>query len=416
MEGTGLEFSLCIADNALVVFVTLLTEDKLLDPFRAIVFTNIRSGAVDILEFLWAYIGETYLGTFWALLAFTILYSLIPRVVVAALKKSRVCCNYQEDGEYLVYVGDRENSAGTEQPTVESVRGPRRFLDGAALYNPSTIEEDLRTEVKKWRLCTMQQVAETKDCMSMTPLCITFLMLGIFIAIGDSYFIDEANGLDNHVGPIHLPIQVLFKIASIRRMISENVCSFMCTKYAIEDQPPKRFQGACRIGLGIFMSIVCSGFSAFVVARKKRIKWKYNPFGKDTTLPMSVFWLVPQMFMLEVVEGLAVDGIESFFDHELPGSMRRCPALFTKVIIGVGVTLSAALSCLALLLGSRLYDSIDRFSVSPSRNFYVTLAVISSLNLVIYVFVARRWISKRTHGSEEGTNATRPFHAETVNS
>ncbi|GAB4843986.1 hypothetical protein Ancab_013950 [Ancistrocladus abbreviatus] len=72
----GLEFSLDIADNALVVFVTFLVLSKHLDPFGAIVFTIIRSGAVGILEFLCAYIGETYLGTFWALLASTILYSL----------------------------------------------------------------------------------------------------------------------------------------------------------------------------------------------------------------------------------------------------------------------------------------------------------------------------------------------------
>ncbi|GAB4843984.1 hypothetical protein Ancab_013948 [Ancistrocladus abbreviatus] len=295
----------------------------------------------------------------------------IPRVVVAALKKSRVCCNYQEDGEYLLYVGDRENSAGTEQPAVESTRGPRRFLNRAALYNPSTTNEDLRTEVKKWRLCTIQQVAETEDCMSLMPLCITFLMLGIFAAIGDSYFIYEVDGLDN----------------------------------------------PCRIGLGMPVSVVCSGFSAFVVARKEKIQPTHNPNGEGMTLPMSVVWLVPQMFMLGVVEGLAVDGVSSFFHHELPGSMRRYAALFTEVIIGVGVTLSAALSCLARLLGSWLYDSIYSSSVSPSRNFYMTLAVVSFLNLVIYVFVASRWITKRTHGrSEEGTNTTRPFQAETVNS
>ncbi|GAB4843982.1 hypothetical protein Ancab_013946, partial [Ancistrocladus abbreviatus] len=294
----GLEFSLYIADNALLVFVTFLVVSKHLDPFEAIVFTIIRSGAVGILEFLWAYIGETYLGTFWALLASTILYSLglgllpvggrqlnpefyfvvflltvgnsgfywsiraekqfiedksaekrerklqvferqrsdqethskklcascygrcpnivkknfkllqkhwvaivgnfvgsfviptifqkncegsgtclfglglnsqfvvsafvlvgslmifclgklfypidegpegslllqIPRVVVAALKKSRVCCNYQEDGDYLVYVGDRENSVGTEQPALESARGPRRYLSSLPIF------------------------------------------------------------------------------------------------------------------------------------------------------------------------------------------------------------------------------------------------------------------------------------------
>ncbi|GAB4843988.1 hypothetical protein Ancab_013952 [Ancistrocladus abbreviatus] len=574
----GLEFSCYIADNALLVFVTFLTDNKHLHPFWAIAFTNIRSGAVGILQFLWAYIGETYLGTFWALLVSTILYSLglgllpvgrpklnpefyfvvflltvgnsgfnwfiraekqfiedkeakkrkrelqvlerqrsdqethskklcascygrcpnivkknfkllqkhwvaivgnfvgsfviptifqkncegsgrclfglglnsqfvvsafvlvgslmifclgklfypidegpegslllqIPRVVVAALKKSRVCCNYQEDGEYLVYLGDRENSAGTEQPAVESTRGSRR----AALYNPSTTNEDLRTEVKKWRLCTIQQVAETEDCMSLMPLCITFLMLGIFAAIGDSYFIYEADGLDKHVGSIQLPIQVLIQIANITSMIlSENICASMCTKYAIRDQPRNRFQGACRIGLGMLVSVVCSGFSAFVVARKEKIQRKHNPNGEDMTLPMSVFWLVPQMFMQGVVQGLAIDGVGSFFHHGLPGSMTRYAVLFTEVIIGVGVTLSAALSCLARLLGSRLYDSIDSSSVSPSRNFYMTLAVVSSLNLVIYVFVARRWISKRTHGrSEEGTNTTRPFQAEIVNS
>ncbi|GAB4843987.1 hypothetical protein Ancab_013951 [Ancistrocladus abbreviatus] len=341
----------------------------------------------------------------------------IPRVVVAALKKSRVCCNYQEDGEYLVYVGDRENSAGTKQPAVECARGPRRFLNRAALYNPSTTNEDLRTEVKKWRLCTIQQVAETEDCMSLMPLCITFLMLGIFATIGDSYFIYEADGLDKHVGSIQLPIQVLIQIANITSMIlSENICASMCTKYAIRDQPRNRFQGACRIGLGMLVSVVCSGFSAFVVARKEKIQRKHNPNGEDMTLPMSVFWLVPQMFMLGVVEGLAVDGVSSFFHHELPGSMRRYAALFTEVIIGVGVTLSAALSCLARLLGSRLYDSIDSSSVSPSRNFYMTLAVVSFLNLVIYVFVASRWITKRTHGLEEGTNAMAPFQAEAVNS
>ncbi|KAL0395262.1 UNVERIFIED_CONTAM: protein NRT1/ PTR FAMILY 5.14 [Sesamum latifolium] len=84
-----------------------------------------------------------------------------------------------------------------------------------------------------------------------------------------------------------------------------------------------------RVGAGMALSPVC-----YIVAWRIE-KYRLHKYV-NLDVSISVFWLIPQFFLLGVMEGLVFDGMEEVFDGHVPESFRIYAPSFTQFALNIG--------------------------------------------------------------------------------
>nr|POE88606.1 protein nrt1/ ptr family 5.5 [Quercus suber] len=112
---------------------------------------------------------------------------------------------------------------------------------------------------------------------------------------------------------------------------------------------------------------------------------------------MSMFWLLPQFLLLGAVDGISNFSIDQFFTNQAPASMSRYLKIFSHGVIGAG-TVGSVLSVYVVGKVSERGGRPSWFqgTLNKSRldNYYWTLTVLSSTNLILYILVASWYIYK----------------------
>ena len=146
-----------------------------------------------------------------------------------------------------------------------------------------------------------------------------------------------------------------------------------------------------RMGVGLFLSIIALA-SAALVEKKRR--------DHSKPLTVSVFWLLPQYFLMGSAEVFTYVGqLEFFYDEATDGTRSISSAIFLSEI-GIGSWLSSAI--VEIIEGTTGGEEKGwlRNDINKSRldYFYWILAGINGVNFLIYLWIARRYKGK---GSEK---------------
>ncbi|KAK2967876.1 hypothetical protein RJ640_029870 [Escallonia rubra] len=152
-----------------------------------------------------------------------------------------------------------------------------------------------------------------------------------------------------------------------------------------------------RMGIGMFLSVIAMVFAA--VVETKRLEISRNMGGPDSqSVPLSIFWLLPQYVLLGISDIFTVVGMQEFFYTEVPIGMRTMGiALYTSVF-GVGSFLSALLiSLVEHFTSSRERHSWFSDDMREARldKYYWLLAFSSALSLVTFTILCR-YYNQRT--------------------
>ncbi|XP_068644933.1 protein NRT1/ PTR FAMILY 5.9-like [Aristolochia californica] len=103
-----------------------------------------------------------------------------------------------------------------------------------------------------------------------------------------------------------------------------------------------------KITIGLFISILCCITAAEVEAHRLKVVEKNNLINYPYDIvPMSIFWLFSQFILLGVIDGLASDGLDDFFDDHVPSIMRIYKHLSSESVFEAGSLLSALLVVIA---------------------------------------------------------------------
>ncbi|KAI7997632.1 Protein NRT1/ PTR FAMILY 5.5 [Camellia lanceoleosa] len=142
--------------------------------------------------------------------------------------------------------------------------------------------------------------------------------------------------------------------------------------------------------------------AASVETRRLSVIRKHGLLDKpDEKIPMSMFWLLPQFLLLGALDGVAENGIMSFFKDQGPPLMRDYFVLFTRGVIGLGMMGNVVfVHVVGKVKPSWLKDTLN---MSRLDKYYWTRAVLSAVNLVVYVLVAKLFSYRRCadDGGEE---------------
>ncbi|XP_017975955.1 PREDICTED: protein NRT1/ PTR FAMILY 5.9 [Theobroma cacao] len=151
-----------------------------------------------------------------------------------------------------------------------------------------------------------------------------------------------------------------------------------------------------RMGVGMFLSIIAMIIAAVVEMKRLEISKKIGVLESET-VPLSIFWLLPQYVLLGISDIFTVVGMQEFFYNEVPVRMRTMGfALYTSVF-GVGSFLSALMiSIIEAFTSSKGRQSwfSDDMREDGLDKYYWLLALASALSLLLYAILCKCYKSR----------------------
>ncbi|KAK9127921.1 hypothetical protein Syun_016718 [Stephania yunnanensis] len=306
---------------------------------------------------------------------------------------------------------------------------PSRFrcLDKAALIAPNEALEE--QEKNRWKLCKVTDVDETKIALRLIPMSMTFIVVGLVTSIANTYFVEQANHMNPKVGKLKVPLPILLWFY----MTATTQSTGLYNKMEEALSSIKKYVPAIGFGVGMFFSILCCITAALVEKRRIGVIKDHDLVHKpDETIPMSMFWLLPQFLFLGALDGLAHTSVSRFFRDQVPASwkqsteaaegsntnnnnqaerneegdplLRSHMMIFTNGVFGAG-KVSAVLSVYLVgyisKKGGKPGWFQDTLNMSRLDYYYWTLAVLSSVGLLLFVVLAARYKYVESAEAEE---------------
>ncbi|GFZ01638.1 peptide transporter 1 [Actinidia rufa] len=296
----------------------------------------------------------------------------ICQVVVASVRKYRV--EVPEDKSLLFETADVEIA----------IKGSRKldhtkdlsFFDKAAVDVPS---DHNRSSINRWRLCSCT-----------IKRAIFFVLQGerMDTRIGNSTF---------HIPPASIgifdPLSILFWVPIYDRIIVPFARKFSGHKSGLTQLQ--------RMGIGLFISIF-SMLSAGILELVRLRLVKKHDYYELKEMPMSIFWQVPQYFLVGCAEVFTFIGQLEFFYEQAPDAMRSLCSALSLTTVALGNYLSSLLVTIVTSISTKngkLGWLPDNLNYGHLDYFFWLLAILSVINLGVFIMVAKWYTYKRPLGT-----------------
>jgi peptide/histidine transporter 3/4 len=307
----------------------------------------------------------------------------ILQVLVAAFKKRRV--KLPENPSDLKQINHDEASA------IGILHRTQGFhcLDKAAVDTGKT---------GAWSSCSITQVEETKIILRMVPIFLSAILGYIPVPLILNFTVQQGNTMDTRLGSIHISPATLFVIPTVFQMVILVVYDRFIVPFL------RRITGYVggvthlqRIAIGFLSATVATGIAALVEIKRKKVAEDNGLMDATSGIPISVFWLTVQFFLLGIVDVTSFVGLLEFFYSEASMGMKSIGSSIFYCILGV----SAWLGSLLIQLANRVTIHSDgtggwldgtNLNRGKLDRFYGLLAVLELVSLFIYVFFARRYV------------------------
>ncbi|XP_071720400.1 protein NRT1/ PTR FAMILY 2.7-like [Rutidosis leptorrhynchoides] len=256
-------------------------------------------------------------------------------VSVAAFRKRKVLLSLKSE-DYL-QVSHGEGIKVDKRTPSNSFK----FLNHAALVTES---DDINSDgsIKKpWNLCTIQQVEDLKSLIRISPLWSTGILLHTPLACQMSLIVLQALTMDRHMGP-HFQISAGTMLVFV--MISTSGSLAIIDRFILPSfqkltkTTPTLLK---RVGTGHVFNVTSMAISAIVESKRLSIAHKHNLNG-NSVVPMSVFWMVPQLVIVGIGEAVFFPAEVSLYYQEFPKSLKSTAAAMVAMLIGIAFYLSSA--------------------------------------------------------------------------
>lgn len=251
-----------------------------------------------------------------------------------------------------------------------------------------------------WRLCSINQVEEVKLLLRLIPIWACCSIFTMVIAQLGTYFTKQGSTMIHSFGPkFHIAPASFQVFTGLTILISiplyERVLIPIARKITGQASGITMLQ---RIGVGLFLASITMVVSGLVEA--KRIETARNNGLVDmpkATVPMNIWWLLPQYMLCGVSDVFTIVGMQQLFYDQMPEEMRSVGAAAYISVIGIGNFMSSgvitAVQGISASRGNKwLVDNLNRAHL---HYFYWILAGLSAMNFCVYLFVAKCFIYKK---------------------
>lgn len=250
----------------------------------------------------------------------------------------------------------------------------------------------------------MTQVEELKGIIRLLPVWATGIIFSSVYAQMGNLFLLQAKYMNARLGhsnftipeaslSIFDTISVIFWVPVYDRFIIPMTRKFTGHKNGLTQLQ--------RIGTGLFISIfamISAGILEIIRLKIVRRRDSYNV----KVAPISIFWQVPQYFIIGCAEVFTNIGQLEFFYEQAPDSMRSLCAALSLTTTALGNYLSSLLVTIVMDISTRngkLGWIPDNLNYGHLHYFFLLLAVLSVLNLGAFILVAKKYTYKRAVGT-----------------
>ncbi|KAF7017912.1 hypothetical protein CFC21_031265 [Triticum aestivum] len=326
----------------------------------------------------------------------------IAQVLVAATRKLSV----PVDGSALYETTERES--GIEGSRKLEHTEQFRFLDKAAVETPA---DRTATAPSAWRLCTVTQVEELKSVVRLLPIWASGIVFAAVYGQMNTVFVFQGNTLDKRMGAhFSIPsaslstfdtLSVIFWVPVYDRLLVPAVRSVT--------GHPRGFTQLQRMGVGLVVSIFSMVAAGVLELFRLRTVARLGLYGEEDIVPISIFWQVPQYFIVGAAEVFVFVGQLDFFYDQAPDAMRSmCMALsLTAVALGsyVSTLLVTVVKKVTTTGGKQGWIPDKNLNVGHLDYFFWLMTVLSVVNFAIYLPIANWYSYKRTAEAEYNPDA-----------
>ncbi|CAL4908210.1 unnamed protein product [Urochloa decumbens] len=324
----------------------------------------------------------------------------LAQVAAAAFKKRKAAV----PDPSLLYQ-DKELDAGISTTGRLLHTDQLKFFDKAAIVTDGDMLPS--GEPNPWRLSTVHRVEELKSIIRILPICAAGIILVTSSSHNHSFAIQQARTLDRDLTP-------RFKIPPASMLIFTNLA--MLLTLAFYDRVlvrvlrrltgrPNGITHLQRTGVGLTIAMLSNAVAAVVERRRRSVAAASGLLDSPkATLPMSVFWLVPQFAIHGVANAFMDVGRMEFLYDQAPESMRSTAAALYWLTFSIGSYLGTLLVTIVHAKtkgsGQWLPDNLNRGKLD---NYYWLVVALEVANLV-YFFVCVKYYTFKpveTVGGEE---------------
>nr|POE83459.1 protein nrt1/ ptr family 5.10 [Quercus suber] len=251
------------------------------------------------------------------------------------------------------------------------------------------------------KVCTVSEVEEAKAVLRLVPIWVTSLGYAIVFAQTSTFFTKQGATLDRTIFPgFEIPAASLQFFISLAIVLFIPVYDriFVPIARAITTKP-FGITMLQRIGIGMLLSVICMVVASLIEIKRLKTAKEYGLVDMpDVTIPMSVWWLLPQYVLSGIAEVFTVVGLQEFFYDQVPIELRSVGLALYLSIFGVGNFLSSFLvSIIEEVTGGDGKDSwfADNLNQAHLDYFYWLLAGLSAVVFAAYLYFAKSYIYNR---------------------
>ncbi|XP_021276465.1 protein NRT1/ PTR FAMILY 6.2-like isoform X4 [Herrania umbratica] len=208
------------------------------------------------------------------------------QVIVAAIKKRKKDVPYNVE---LLY---------EDTPEATRIHHTDQFqlLDKAAIVAEGDFEGNVVSAPNPWKLCSVTRVEEVKMMVGLLPIWATTIIFWTTYAQMITFSVEQASTMERSIGRFQIPAGSLtvFFVAAI--LITLAVYDRLIMPFWKKWKGKPGFTNLQRIAIGLVLSTF--GMAAAALAEKKRLAVARAAGATTATLPISVFLLIPQFFLV----------------------------------------------------------------------------------------------------------------------
>ncbi|KAG9444143.1 hypothetical protein H6P81_015483 [Aristolochia fimbriata] len=272
-----------------------------------------------------------------------------------------------------------------------------KFLDRVVIASNNTHG----SEKSNWSVCTAIQVEDAKTLLQLVPIWASCLIYGVVFAQSSTFFTKQGSTTDRRIGPhFKIPPATLQGLISLSIVLVIPIYDRILVPLARSlTGKPSGITMLQRIGTGMLLSALSMVVAALV--EKKRLSVARDSGLVDDpskTLPMSLWWLVPQYILFGVADVFTMVGLQEFFYDQVPHALRSVGLALYLSIFGIGNLISGSMVSAIDKATKSSHGQSSWFATNLNRAhldyFYWLLAGLSLVELGIYVFFAKSYIYK----------------------
>ncbi|CAK7337388.1 unnamed protein product [Dovyalis caffra] len=300
------------------------------------------------------------------------------QVIVAALRKRKMDLPYSIT---LLY---------EDTPEASRIQHTDQFLllDKAAIVAQGDFE-NAGSDPNSWKLVSVTRVEEVKMMVRLLPIWATTIIFWTTYAQMITFSVEQASTMERSIGSFQIPAGSLtvFFVAAI--LITLAIYDRLIMPLWKRWKGKPGFTNLQRIAIGLVLSTL--GMAAAALVERKRLSVAGAIGGNTTTLPVNVFLLIPQFFLVGSGEAFIYTGQLDFFITQSPKGMKTMSTGLFLTTLSLGFFLSSFLVMIVKRVTGKnggqgwLADNINNGRLDY---FYGLLAILGVINFVVYLICA----------------------------